>query len=416
MNSLINRSLLATLITIVLVSCTLISSAQDAAFSNKDVISMKSAKISDDLILSKIATGKCSFDMTTQGLIALKDSKISEKIVKAMLNASPSAEMITNDDIIKLTGANISDNIILAKIAGTKCNFDLTSQGLITLKNSKISEKIVKTMLNATPSTETLTNDDIIKLTTAKLSTDIIKTKIQITAHDFDLSADGMIKLNNNAVDKNIVKMMMGNPKSTSVNNGNQSVVNNDNPKSDRKQNENTKMEADSTNATETLDNKDLANLGGSSWSNKYYRTYISQDGSKYSIGDKITLKFPTNNGKTFNYAFSQALLSSKYDQLPATFSNKTYEIKVIYVKNMGYGKNAVKTVYFKTKNVGGLGNYIIIEIENALSSKEVKSNTITEEEAIAEIKKAKDKLELGLITQKEFDTIKQSMIKYIKH
>ena len=36
-------------------------------------------------------------------------------------------------------------------------------------------------------------------------------------------------------------------------------------------------------------------------------------------------------------------------------------------------------------------------------------------EEAIAEIKKAKDKLDLEIITQEEYDKIKADLMKYIK-
>jgi hypothetical protein len=324
---------------------------------------------------------------------------------------------LSNKDVIAMNTANISDEIMMTKISSSKCDFDLSAKGLIALKSAKISESIINTMFVASPPTETMKNEDVISLTGAKISRDIIEKKIASTPHDFDISADGLIKLTDSKVNKNIVKIMMANPRSSQsmiVKAEKETVQENVTTKSDEKIEEHKETKSESVDAKEILNSKDLANLKGGGIVNKYYRTYISQNGTTYSIGDKITLGFPTNNGKTFNYAFSEAIFSGE-KQLPATFSNRTYEIRYIYFKNMGLGKKSMKTVYFKTKNVGA-GDYVIIEIENAVASKEVKSSTFTEEDALAEMKKAKEKLELGLITQKEFDAVKEKMMKYIKH
>lgn len=39
----------------------------------------------------------------------------------------------------------------------------------------------------------------------------------------------------------------------------------------------------------------------------------------------------------------------------------------------------------------------------------------MTSDEALAELKKAKDKLDLGLISQEQYDQIKADLTKYIK-
>jgi hypothetical protein len=39
----------------------------------------------------------------------------------------------------------------------------------------------------------------------------------------------------------------------------------------------------------------------------------------------------------------------------------------------------------------------------------------MTSDDALAELKKAKDKLDLGLITQEKYDEIKAELVKYIK-
>jgi len=61
-----------------------------------------------------------------------------------------------------------------------------------------------------------------------------------------------------------------------------------------------------------------------------------------------------------------------------------------------------------------GLENYTI-RIENAIAAGEIKSIVMTSDEALSELKKAKDKLDLGLITQAEYDSLKVELSKYIK-
>jgi hypothetical protein len=52
---------------------------------------------------------------------------------------------------------------------------------------------------------------------------------------------------------------------------------------------------------------------------------------------------------------------------------------------------------------------------ENALETGEVKGFGMSSDDALAELKKAKDKLDLGIITQGAYDTLKTDLLKYIK-
>jgi hypothetical protein len=67
-----------------------------------------------------------------------------------------------------------------------------------------------------------------------------------------------------------------------------------------------------------------------------------------------------------------------------------------------------------RSKGITGLSNYTIT-FENAVETGELKSFGKTSDEALAELKKAKDKLDLGLITQEDYDKIKADLVKYIK-
>lgn len=71
-------------------------------------------------------------------------------------------------------------------------------------------------------------------------------------------------------------------------------------------------------------------------------------------------------------------------------------------------------SVSFRTKGTTGLSNYNV-QFENALSNGEVKGFGLSSDDALAQLKKGKDKLDLGLITQEEYDKLKADLTKYIK-
>jgi hypothetical protein len=61
-----------------------------------------------------------------------------------------------------------------------------------------------------------------------------------------------------------------------------------------------------------------------------------------------------------------------------------------------------------------GIDNYFF-NIEDAITVGEVKSFGMSSDEALAALKKAKDKLDLGLISQEEYDKIKAELTPFIK-
>jgi len=69
----------------------------------------------------------------------------------------------------------------------------------------------------------------------------------------------------------------------------------------------------------------------------------------------------------------------------------------------------------FQTKATA-VSNFFV-DFESALKSGELvgKKGTISSAEAINELKKAKEKLDLGLITQEEYDKKKSELVKFIK-
>ena len=140
------------------------------------------------------------------------------------------------------------------------------------------------------------------------------------------------------------------------------------------------------------------------------FTSYESKDGSVYNIGDKITIGVPSSN-KTFAFITEGDGLLLPITQLLASASGQQVEIKRI---DVGGTKRTGFYASLRCKGLTGLSNYSV-QLENAISVGEVKSFGMTSDEALAELKKAKDKLDLELITQEEYDKIKADLMKYIK-
>lgn len=140
------------------------------------------------------------------------------------------------------------------------------------------------------------------------------------------------------------------------------------------------------------------------------YTSYVGSDGAVYKVGDRLKIGVPSSN-KTFAYISEGDGLLLSITNLTASSSGTETEIKRVYVvgnKRSGY------SVVFRTKGFTGLSNYSI-QFENALSTGEVKGFGLSSDDALAQLKKAKDKLDLGLITQEEYEKLKVELSKFIK-
>ena len=140
------------------------------------------------------------------------------------------------------------------------------------------------------------------------------------------------------------------------------------------------------------------------------FTSYLASDGAVYKISDRIKIGVPSSN-KTFAYITEGDGFLLPITNLTAAASGQETEIKKIFVVG---NKRAGYSVSFRTKGISGLSNYSV-QFENALSTGEVKGFGKTSDEALTELKKAKDKLELGLITQEEFEKLKTDLRKHIK-
>jgi hypothetical protein len=65
-----------------------------AAMTNRDVIQLVRAKISDDVIIAKINQSKTRFDTSTQGLVALKQAGVSDQLIAVMVGSGDTAKSV----------------------------------------------------------------------------------------------------------------------------------------------------------------------------------------------------------------------------------------------------------------------------------------------------------------------------------
>ena len=140
------------------------------------------------------------------------------------------------------------------------------------------------------------------------------------------------------------------------------------------------------------------------------FTSYIGSDGGVYKIADRIKIGVPSSN-KTFAFISQGDGIIMPLEPLMASSSGTETEIKRIFIvgnKRIGY------SVSMRTKGLIGLMNYTI-QFENAMSTGEIKGTGLTSDDALAELKKAKDKLDLGLITQEQYDLKKSELTPFIK-
>jgi hypothetical protein len=141
-----------------------------------------------------------------------------------------------------------------------------------------------------------------------------------------------------------------------------------------------------------------------------YYgiQSYTAKNGETFKVGDKITIGQPSN-GLYFNHIDMGDGILIAFQAAGSSAAGQEIEIKKITAS--GTKKFGFKA-YLQTR--GAFGGYQV-SIENALETGEVVSSIMSSDQALTELKKAKDKLDLGLITQMEFDSIKTVLAPIIK-
>ena len=136
-------------------------------------------------------------------------------------------------------------------------------------------------------------------------------------------------------------------------------------------------------------------------------------------VGDTIKVGTSTGNGRynfvtqnmfcmgSTNYSSGVSCIDGYYSMGPTAGGS------VIIIKEIMASFKRV--VVLGTHAQGFIYGTRILSISSALESGEIRLNGfMTSDEALKELKKQKDKLDLGLITNDEFNTLKSSLSKFI--
>lgn len=140
------------------------------------------------------------------------------------------------------------------------------------------------------------------------------------------------------------------------------------------------------------------------------FNAYKATDNYVYADGVELTIGEPSGKLGNYKYIITAMQIAAGGTGLISHQVGKKAIIKNL--KLTGYKKSgfAVQVV----ANMTGIG-LMYIDFENALASGEIVGLGMTSDKALEELKKAKDKLDLGIITQEEYDKIKSELMEFIK-
>lgn len=138
---------------------------------------------------------------------------------------------------------------------------------------------------------------------------------------------------------------------------------------------------------------------------------YTASNGAVIKIGDKFRLNRPEGGSKTFisisNKPTVMDAFGGNFNPLVSTSMSNT-EIEIIKLYTAGSKKLGFQT--FAELATCGTCNNLTVDIELAIETKEIRTNGMTKEEAIAKLKESKDLLDLGMIKQEDFDKLKAEL------
>jgi len=157
------------------------------------------------------------------------------------------------------------------------------------------------------------------------------------------------------------------------------------------------------------------------------FKVYISSDGTKFIVGDKLKLGAPggnfnsSSNQSSQNYQYIMQgrlttgnLLLSKPQMLNQVYKGRELNITEIRVGHTKLKKASTLQVYVfledrNITNVLGSKNSTIVDLEKAIEYGEVttQNRVLTRTEAIAKLKEAKDLVDLGMMSKVDFEALK---------
>jgi hypothetical protein len=139
---------------------------------------------------------------------------------------------------------------------------------------------------------------------------------------------------------------------------------------------------------------------------------YTASNGAIIKLGDKFRLNRPEGGSKTFvsiqNKPTVMDMMGNKNysSTVDTSMSNTEITIKTLYI----FGSRKLGFKSMAELATCGVCNNLIVDIELAIESKEVRTNGMTRDEAIAKLKETKDLLDLGLVQQVDYEKLKAEL------
>lgn len=142
------------------------------------------------------------------------------------------------------------------------------------------------------------------------------------------------------------------------------------------------------------------------------YESYISQDGTHYKPGDEVTIGVPQGGNQTFTYVSEYLGFLSESQPCPAIrCTGLAYKIDNFKAGGRSQGFR----MWAMLKPASGGRGTLTVNFEAALQSGELIGRGYTSAQALEELRTWKEKLDLELITQDEYDKKKEELSRYIR-
>ena len=146
------------------------------------------------------------------------------------------------------------------------------------------------------------------------------------------------------------------------------------------------------------------------------FASYLSKDGVLYKVGDTLTLGFPSSNKSFAFIVVDEGHFFKLWNNTGLTYADVSSSQSLTVIKNIKIAGSKKGGYYVTFRCYGATGTLRFqVQFENAIQVGEIKRAGMTSDEALTELKRWKDKLDLGLITQAEFDQKKKELAKLIK-
>ena len=138
---------------------------------------------------------------------------------------------------------------------------------------------------------------------------------------------------------------------------------------------------------------------------------YVASNNITIKVGDKFRLSRPEGGSKTFisitNKPTVMDAMGGNFNPTVSTsMSNTEIEIKTLYI----YGTPKLGFKTWAILKTCGTCNDLLVDIELAIETKEIRLSGMTKEDAILKLKESKELLDLGMIKQEEFDKLKTEL------